>query len=136
MTKLAIHPVGLAVTIFGLLVWIIALGGVGAATYSCQKVNSYEFCAKNYQVSREPCEYSQTVQTCMVFAARSNCSRAPVFTYLYFSCMAAIVASRTCAALELLHLSGWLSGSSSGREFGAPQHAFSSHGGNISKLAP
>ena len=51
MPKLAIHPVGLAVTIFGLLVWIIALGGVGAATSGCQSSNSYEFCAKTYQVS-------------------------------------------------------------------------------------
>lgn len=50
MAKLAIHPVGLVVIIFGMLVWIIALGGVGAATYSCQKANSYEYCAKAYQV--------------------------------------------------------------------------------------
>lgn len=50
MAKLAIHPIGLAVTVFGLLAWIIGLGGIGAATYGCQKTNSYEFCAKTYQV--------------------------------------------------------------------------------------
>lgn len=50
MAKLAIHPVGLAVVIFGLLCWVIALGGLGAATYGCQSTNSYEYCGKTYQV--------------------------------------------------------------------------------------
>lgn len=51
MAKLAVHPLALAFNIFGLLVWVIALGGTGGATYSCQTTNSYEYCAKTYQVS-------------------------------------------------------------------------------------
>ncbi|WIA11053.1 hypothetical protein OEZ85_011205 [Tetradesmus obliquus] len=49
MAKLAVHPLALAFNIFGLLVWVIALGGTGGATYSCQTTNSYEYCAKTYQ---------------------------------------------------------------------------------------
>eukprot|EP00879_Flechtneria_rotunda_P008643 GHRR01009056.1.p1 GENE.GHRR01009056.1~~GHRR01009056.1.p1 ORF type:complete len:169 (+),score=45.54 GHRR01009056.1:161-667(+) len=49
MARLQIHPAGLAVVIFGLLVFVIALGGLAAATYGCQATNSYEFCAKTYQ---------------------------------------------------------------------------------------
>jgi hypothetical protein len=49
MAKLQIHPVGLGVIIFAFLVWIIALGGCGAATYACQRTNEYTFCAKEYQ---------------------------------------------------------------------------------------
>jgi hypothetical protein len=50
MAKLAVHPLALAFNIFGLLVWVIALGGTAGATYSCQTTNSYEYCAKTYQV--------------------------------------------------------------------------------------
>lgn len=47
--RLQIHPIGLTVVLFGLLVWFIALGGIGAAAYSCTRSNTYAFCAKNYQ---------------------------------------------------------------------------------------
>lgn len=49
MAKLQIHPVGLAVVIFGFLTWVIALGGTGAASYQCQKTNNYAQCALEYQ---------------------------------------------------------------------------------------
>jgi hypothetical protein len=49
MAKLQVHPLGLGVVIFGLLVWIIALGGLGASTYKCQQQESYTVCAKQYQ---------------------------------------------------------------------------------------
>ncbi|KIZ07467.1 hypothetical protein MNEG_0477 [Monoraphidium neglectum] len=49
MARLQIHPVGLAVVIFGLLSWIVTLAGVGAASYQCQTTQSYELCAKDYQ---------------------------------------------------------------------------------------
>ncbi|KAF8068254.1 hypothetical protein HT031_001941 [Scenedesmus sp. PABB004] len=48
MARLQIHPIGLAVVLFGLLSWTLALGGIGAATYGCQRANTYEFCAKTY----------------------------------------------------------------------------------------
>lgn len=54
MAKLAVHPLALAFNIFGLLVWVIALGGTAGATYSCQTTNSYEYCAKTYQVCTRP----------------------------------------------------------------------------------
>lgn len=49
MAKLQVHPLALAAVVFGLLVWIIALGGLGAATYKCQQQEGYALCAKQYQ---------------------------------------------------------------------------------------
>lgn len=49
MARLQIHPLGLFIVIFGLLAWVIALGGAGAASYNCQKSNSYAQCALEYQ---------------------------------------------------------------------------------------
>jgi hypothetical protein len=36
MRKLQIHPLGLAVILFGLLTWFVALGGVAGSAYHCQ----------------------------------------------------------------------------------------------------
>jgi len=49
MARLQIHPLGLFIVVFGLLAWVIALGGAGAASYNCQKSNSYAQCALEYQ---------------------------------------------------------------------------------------
>lgn len=49
MAKLQVHPLALVVVVFGLLVWVIALGGLGAATYKCQQQEGYAVCAKQYQ---------------------------------------------------------------------------------------
>lgn len=47
--RLKIHPAGLAVVLFGFIVWVIALGGIGATTYDCRQDNSDSTCAKSYQ---------------------------------------------------------------------------------------
>lgn len=49
MARLQVHPIALGVVIFGLLVWLIALGGLGAASFQCQKQEGYALCAKTYQ---------------------------------------------------------------------------------------
>lgn len=49
MAKLQVHPLSLGVIVFGVLVWLIALGGIGAASYQCQKQEGYSVCAKTYQ---------------------------------------------------------------------------------------
>jgi len=33
----------------GILVWVIALGGMGASTYNCTQENPYSTCAKEFQ---------------------------------------------------------------------------------------
>jgi hypothetical protein len=47
---LHVHAAGLFFMCFGLLVWIVALAGLGASTYNCNQTSSTETCAKQYQV--------------------------------------------------------------------------------------
>lgn len=49
MAKLQVHPLALAVVLFGILVWVIALGGCAASTYKCTQQTEYALCAKEYQ---------------------------------------------------------------------------------------
>lgn len=35
MARLHIHPIGLCLIFFGLLVWVVALGGLAASTKYC-----------------------------------------------------------------------------------------------------
>ena len=50
MARLQIHPGGLIMNIFGLLVWVVALGGCGAVSYQCQQNyhDTYQ-CSQAYQ---------------------------------------------------------------------------------------
>eukprot|EP00798_Chlamydomonas_sp_ICE-L_P017118 gene17118-23420_t len=50
MAKLALHPVGLALIFFGLLSWVVALGGIAASTKYCHDNNSISFCSQQYQL--------------------------------------------------------------------------------------
>eukprot|EP00798_Chlamydomonas_sp_ICE-L_P027703 gene27703-7345_t len=50
MAKLALHPVGLALLFFGLLSWVVALGGVAASTKFCHDMHSISFCSQQYQL--------------------------------------------------------------------------------------
>lgn len=50
MAKLQVHPLSLGIIVFGVLVWVIALGGLGAASYQCSQLQEgYAVCAKTYQ---------------------------------------------------------------------------------------
>lgn len=49
MARLQIHPGGLLMNIFGLLVWVVALGGLGASTFQCTQTQDYSICSKQYQ---------------------------------------------------------------------------------------
>jgi hypothetical protein len=47
MARLHIHPVGLFLLFFGLISWVVALGGLGASTNDCIK-NRPKGTAANY----------------------------------------------------------------------------------------
>ncbi|GLC42423.1 hypothetical protein PLESTB_001096900 [Pleodorina starrii] len=52
MARLHIHPVGLFLLFFGLLSWVVALGGLGASTKDCtqNRADKAFSCANTYQL--------------------------------------------------------------------------------------
>lgn len=50
MAKLHIHPIGLVLIFFGILAWMVALGGLAATTNYCLKDNDASYCSRTYQM--------------------------------------------------------------------------------------
>ncbi|MEW5304267.1 MAG: hypothetical protein WDW38_011290 [Sanguina aurantia] len=95
MAKLHIHPVGLGLIFFGLLSWVVALGGLGATTSFCDANrpagSGHGFCATSYQVEWWSIWFEFILLCIMLATVFINAFERARFIYLTYLSMATVL---------------------------------------------